>query len=259
VYGADIQVGQGYALRERRGGPVVQAEVLAKAPRGGKWKVRHHDGDTAGLEEWVPSRLVLCPWAELPALLEDERRSDAIAGDEYGDRVTCEAIDLVLRDASGEQSERGLLNSGCEWIMTGDAAHRLWGRAQRQGVPEQSHQLAFIDRERKVHLPFRVAYQFARDFASAEPHTVLRYIEAQESQYVARGWQPGERWWHDYLRKEMPVYALARSWAGHANEIGLLQEEIERLRHLLMDATAELERAGVTREARRLRGAMHGR
>ena len=238
---------------------MVHADVLAKAPRGGKWKVRHVDGDTAGLEEWVPSRLILCVWAELPALLGDERRSAAIAEDDYGDRTTCEAIDLVLRDASGEESERGLVNSGCEWIMSRDAAHRLWARAQRQGVPEKSHHLAFVDREGNVHLPFRIAYQFARDFAGAEPHTVLRYIEAHEAEYVARGWEPGERWWHDYLRKDMPVYALARSWAGHANEIGLLQEEIERLRRLLTEATGDLERAGAKREANRLRAALLGR
>jgi hypothetical protein len=258
VYGEDVRIGAPHALRERRGGPVAKVEVLAKAPRGGKWKVRHAEGDTAGLEEWVPSRMLLCTWSDLQALLEDERRSDAIAEDEHGDRVMCEAIDLVLRDASGEGSERGLLNSGCECIMSRSATERLWARAGRDGRPEKAHHPAFIDRENNVHLPFRVAYDLARDFCSTEPHTVLRYIEGEEAKFVSRGWQPGERWWHEELRKQMPVYALARSWAGHYNEIGLLQAEIERLHHLLAEATSALERAGATRDANRLRAAIVG-
>ena len=88
---------------------------------------------------------------------------------------------------------------------------------------------------------------------------ILRNIEPHESEFVARGRQPGELRWHEELRKELPIYALARGWAGHASEIGLLHAEIERLRQLVADAASDPERPGAAREADRLRTAVYGR
>jgi len=36
------------------------------------------------------------------------------------------------------------------------------------------------------------------------------YIEDQEREWLARGYEPGERFWHDYLREQTPGFALAR-------------------------------------------------
>lgn len=110
-----------------------------------------------------------------------------------------------------------------------------------------------------MHLPVEVAEQLAHAYASAEPEIVLIYIEDFESEYKAKGYEPGKRYYHDILREETPGFALARYWAGHEEEIAQLRREIERLRQLVISAPEALEKAGQEREGWRLRQALNGR
>lgn len=75
----------------------------------------------------------------------------------------------------------------------------------------------------------------------------------------AKGYEPGERVWHDWLREHTPGWALARYWAGHEQEIAQLREEIERLRRLSESAAQALAKAGQEREGWRLRLALDGK
>ena len=139
---------------------------------------------------------------------------------------------------------------------------RFLGRAaERAGLAEPItglHPAAFVDRFGTLHLPYEGAEKLARAFAAAEPETVLLYIQDQEAEYKARGYEPGERFWHDYLREKAAGFALARHWAGHEQEIEQLQKELERLRSLVSMAAYDLERAEADHEARRLRRALKG-
>jgi hypothetical protein len=133
--------------------------------------------------------------------------------------------------------------------------------AERAGLAEPVtglHPAAFVTRFGTLCLPYEGAETLARAFAAAEPETVLLYIQDQEAEYRARGYEPGERFWHDYLREKAAGYALARHWAGHEKEIEQLQKELERLRSLVSMAAHDLERAGADHGARRLRRALKG-
>jgi hypothetical protein len=203
--------------------------------------------------------MLLCPWSSLPWVLSDEE-SDRHLDDtaEVMDRVAADAVNLVLVDASGESSEVGILNRPYECVLTHAAATRLWNRAGLPGTVTQAGVGSYVDRHDRVHLPAAQGYRMARTFASSEPETVLRYIAEVEDNLEAEGMIPGERWHHEYLRKQSPAMALARSWAGHETEVQSLRSKIERLVGMVERAAVELERAGSATAARRLRRELRG-
>jgi hypothetical protein len=61
VLSNQIRVGMTCAMRARPADTPVEVQVLAPSPRVGNWKVRHLTGDQEGLEEWLPSRMLLLP------------------------------------------------------------------------------------------------------------------------------------------------------------------------------------------------------
>jgi hypothetical protein len=88
---------------------------------------------------------------------------------------------------------------------------------------------------------------------------VLMYIEDEENECRARGYEPGERFYHDWLREKTPGFALARYWAGHEEEVVFLRKEIERLRKVIDSAADALVKAGAEQEGWRVRRAKNGR
>ena len=133
--------------------------------------------------------------------------------------------------------------------------------ARLAGLPqnlEDLHEAAYVDRFGEMHLPVEVAEQLAHAYASAEPEMVLLSIEDFELEYKAKGYEPGQRYYHDILRAETPGFALARYWAGHEEEITQLRGEIERIRKLVESAAVVLEKLGQEREGWRLRRALDG-
>jgi hypothetical protein len=132
-------------------------------------------------------------------------------------------------------------------------------RAGIVGTATQLHPLAFVDRLGHAHIPTAGAEVLARAFAAAEPGSVTMHLEAVEREMHAKGYEPGDRFWHDYLREQRPGFALARSWSGFDRELEELQREIGRLRELVLRAVTELERAGAEQSAWRLKRALDGR
>jgi hypothetical protein len=64
---ADLVVGRAYASACPATGYRVRAA-----------QIPHVDGDLDGLEEWVPTRTVMCPWGKRQAFLRDDSRWSAL-------------------------------------------------------------------------------------------------------------------------------------------------------------------------------------
>jgi hypothetical protein len=62
VLATDLAVGRSYAHRAKPNDAesLLRKIIFVGSVRAGKAKVRHADGDLDGLEEWVPTRTVMC-------------------------------------------------------------------------------------------------------------------------------------------------------------------------------------------------------
>lgn len=196
-------------------------------------------------------------WGERQAFLKDEERArifdEARQGPNQALHGAIETVMVATGYADASADDDGTVHM---------EAVELREVARQAGLPqnlEELHEAAYVDRIGEMHLPVEVAEQLAHAYASAEPEIVLIYIEDFESEYKAKGYEPGKRYYHDILREETPGFALARYWAGHEEEIAQLRREIERLRQLVISAPEALEKAGQEREGWRLRQALNGR
>lgn len=255
MHATDLIVGRAYARRPNQQGAEsgLRKIIFVGPAKAGKAKIRHADGELDGLEEWVSTRTLMCPWGEREAFLRDESRWNALqeAATRDYDPVVEEAISTVF-EATGE--ETGFIRV---WTVEPRRAQRLWHRAGLEGSPDQ-HPLAHTDRRGQLHLPFETAFQFAKAFAAAEPEPCIHYLQESEDRLRAEGYEPGRRVSHRVLRNLRPAHALVREWT-HAGELGLLREENQRLRQVLGQALEALRRAGDEQSANRLDHALHGR
>jgi hypothetical protein len=144
-------------------------------------------------------------------------------------------------------------------MMSESVLQRIIDRAGLTSAPADLHPLAHRDRRGYVHLPLEATVELARAFAAAEPTTVIGYLDDQEEEMRLRGNQPGERWWHSYLREQSRGFAIARQWAGLEQEAEMLRKEIARLRSPVSGAAYDLEHAGAQSKARRPLRALEGR
>ena len=255
-----MKAGRHYAYREKRtpGSPFFKIKYIEKAEGKGQIKIRYEDGPHPGLEEYVRPQSIICPWGQRKAVERDEQRIQRLADHHAGsraDRALAWAITAVLC-STGEPS------AWCEpdgVTMPEEEIDRIIDRAGLKERAADLHPLAFCDREGNVHLPIEAAEAVGRAFAAAEPETVLMSIEDDAGELKVRGYEPGERFSHDYLREESPGYALARQWAGHDQEVEQLRKEIGRLRRLVSMAEHDLRAAGKDLQATKLRRAVEGR
>jgi hypothetical protein len=236
---------------------MLKVKLLDKVGRRGKLKVRFESGPHPGLEEYVSTRQIVVPWGQRNAVLRDERLSAAL--DDYsrgrGDPALGEAASAIL-ESTGEPGA-GAAADGT--MMSEAELQRVCDRAGLTKTPADLHPLAFRDRRGDVRLPLDATVELARAFAAAEPHTVIGYLDDREEEMRLRGNQPGERWWHEYLREKAPGFALARQWAGLEQEAEMLRKEIARLRSLVSRAVSELKSVGAERKAQTLMRALEGR
>lgn len=252
---SQIEVGHKYAVRVKvsAGEPLLQVQVLEKTGRRGQVKVRRLDEPHAGLEEFVKTRQLIVPWGERQAFLKDEERAQRFdAARSRPNQALVGAIQTVMystgyNDASADDD--GTIHMRAEELRE---IARLAGLPQKL---EDLDSLAYVDRDGYMHLPIDVAEKLAYAYASAESEMVLMSIEDDEKEWSARGFEDGERFWHDYLREKTPGFALARYWAGHENEVAFLNSEIERLRKVIDSAADALVKAGAEQEGWRVRAA----
>lgn len=254
-----LVIGRSYAFREKRSPacPLVKAKVLDKVGRKGKIQVRFEDGPHPGLEEYVSSRQIIVPWGQRKALLLDEQRAAALAEYARGvaDSALMEAASAVL-ESTGEP---GAYAGSTTTELHEAELQRILDRAGVTTEATDLHDLAYRDRHGYIQLPLDAVVAVAKAFAAAEPTTVVRYLDDQEEELRLKGNQPGERWYHNYLREMSPGYALARQWAGLEQEADMLRKEIGRLRSLVSGAAYDLKGSGQERKANRLLRALEGR
>lgn len=253
---SQIEVGRKYAMREKvsAGQLLIQVQVLEIA-RGAQVKVRRLSEPHEGLEEYVRTRQLVVPWGERQAFLKDEERARIFdEARQWPNQALHGAIETVM-EATG-YADGGADDDGTVHME----AVELREVARPAGLPQNLEDLheADVDRFGEMHLPVEVAENLAHAYANAEPEMVLMSIEDFESEYKAKGYEPGKRYYHDILREEMPGFALARYWAGHEEEVAQLRREIERMRKLVVSAAEVLEKAGQEREGWRLRRAVDG-
>ncbi len=252
----EIEVGQKYAFRQRlsTAEPLLQVQAVEKTGRRGQVKIRRLSEPFEGLEEWVQSRQLVVPWTERKALLRDEERAKRF------DEARRKSNEGLIKAIETVMYATGYSDAGAEHDGTiRMEAEELREIARRAGLPqkvEDMHPAVYVDRHGRMHLPVEVAERLAQAFARAEPELVLMYIEDEEREYKARGYEPGERFYHDILREHMPGYALVRYWAGHQEEVEFLRAEIERLRMLVKTAADALVKCGAEKEGRRIQRAL---
>jgi len=60
----DLVAGRAYAERAKPNDAecALRRIIFVGPAKAGKAKIRHADGDLDGLEEWVPTRTVMCAW-----------------------------------------------------------------------------------------------------------------------------------------------------------------------------------------------------
>ncbi|MGE0598982.1 MAG: hypothetical protein AB7J35_04045 [Dehalococcoidia bacterium] len=255
-----IEVGIDYAIRLRVtvGEPFIRVRALEKVQRNHQVKVRHLDEPHVGMEEFLPQRNFIAPWKEAKAFLRDEQRMTAVLNRsaEIYDRVTVETLQIIF-ESSGETDIN--VHSGGRVTGGRAAMERFAARAGMAPPFESIDGTAFLDRHGEYHMSLIGGEKLARAFALAEPDAVTLWVETHEAELLAQGYGPGDRFWHDYLRKQRPSYALARQWAGIETELNRLNKEIERLHNILEMAISDLRAAGLPSNANRLQRIVDGR
>ncbi len=160
-----------------------------------------------------------------------------------------DAVQQVL-ESTGEDMDfsRGALS------LLPEALERIKSRAGATTHGEPIY--AYRDRFGMIHWPFEACVELAQKFCAAEPSTVLVGIEASEREWSSRATRPGEDYLVPLLNKYRASWALIRQRTGHDPAIAEREAHIERLERLIWDAVYALQKAGLDKEATRLRTAL---
>ncbi len=237
--------------------PLHHVLVVEKVDRNKQVKVRHLEGDQAGMEEFVAFRNIIVLSKRRKRFLGNEEKLRTIRELSAGaDPVVRDAVQAVF-GAAGEHS--AFVHTDGHFSADAAAVERLAVRAGIEGPWKGLDSNAFVDDNGWAQLGFTAAHRLATELAKREPDTITMEVESREEELRAGGYAMGERWQHEWLRDQRPAFALMRQWAGFSRDLDRLQKEIERLWGLAYGASLDLERAGQLREARRLQRALDGK
>jgi hypothetical protein len=251
----ELEVGEYYAYRERREAEVLKVKLVEKLDRPRKVKVRFQSGSYPGLVDYAETRQLLSPWGEREAVLRDERLTQRLR--EYVAKHRNQPGEIAVATVLYATGEPGAGEHNGRVQLSTDEYERIALRARlRHRPPSDLSGYAFVDRNNQVHLPWDGAEELARAFAASEPDTVTMYIEQEEAELRARGFQRGRGSAHDVLRMYQPGYALARHWSGGHRELAPLRLQLEALTSLLAQAAQELEQRGAEELALRCKRAI---
>jgi len=270
-----MKVGEMWAYRERAHTldcPVVKAEILQFGPkRSGKVRIRLQDGTLSGLDIWVPAVRLRVPWDETEAWLRDEEAlaaAEQASEDSIGE-VVFEAANVVFLayNGPGEIMLDWPLRVSTLWITNPEAVASDLGLDLDSLLAEP---LAFIDRTGEYHAPAAAGERLARLVAQKYADEVLANVAKEEHQLREEavhgkafddgpwsGHIPADRC-AKYLREREPVFTQVREWCGQPaverfDEVIGLRAEVRRLRELVIRAAGQLEAAGHSRLARKVR------
>jgi hypothetical protein len=254
---SSIKPGVEYALREKpaaRG--ALQRIRIVEHVRGNKWKAEWIEPNR-GLVDYVESGQLVATWKEHKAFLKEEENVRRLKeenertgyrNDSPVDRAMYEVFENAAEDVRYYQ---GTLSGKPEDIA------RLKTRA---GLDADKYSASgYLDRAGTLHLPFGDAVELARAFCGAEPSTILLDVEATERDWSQRARSGGEQHMVGLLNEYRAAWALLRQWAGHDAALAQRDAAIQKAERLVWDAIYALQKAGLDKEAARLRRAMEGR
>jgi hypothetical protein len=254
VQKADIKPKSDYAFREKRGvGVPFQRVRILEHIRGNKWRAEWIDPNP-GLIHYVESGQLMVAWKEHKAFLKEESDAERLREHNVRTGYQCDsAIDNALSEVfesvgDGISFYRGTLRG------TPEAFGRVRVRAGL--APEHNSMIAYVDRQKALHVPFDEALELAQKFCAAEPAAVLAKIEATEREWSEEGRRRGEEYLIPLLNKYRAAWALVRQWAGHDAAVAEREAHIVKLERLVWDAIYALQKAKLDSEAARLRRAI---
>ena len=251
---AHIKPGVEYAFREYRSlrSPFHRVRVIQHA-RGTKWRAEWIE-PSPGLVDYVDSGQLVVPWKEHKAFLKEEASVEALR--QHNQRIgydehspIASAVYQVFESMGDDISfYRGTLTGSSEAI----------DRVKRRAAMELGKRspVAYVDRGGNVHLPFDDAFEIARMFCRAEPAAVLVGVEKTERDWARQAQCPGEDYIVPLLNEYRASWALIRQWTGHDPAVAQREAEIQRLERLVWDALYALQKAGLDKEAAKLRRAI---
>jgi hypothetical protein len=251
---SQIKPGTEYAFRERRepGIPFQRVRIIQHA-RGSKWRAEWID-PSPGLVEYVDSGQLIVPWKEHKAFLKEEASAESLRQHneraEYSDNFPIGKAMYEVFESVGDDVSfyRGTLSGSPQ------AIDRVKTRVGMD--PAKRSPYAYIDRQGTLHLPFDDAFELARMFCAAEPSAVLVKVETTEREWAQKARHQGEEYIIPLLNEYRAAWALIRQWAGHDAAVAQREAEIVRLERLVWDAVYALQKAGLDKEAAKLRHAI---
>jgi len=251
---AKITPGNEYGYREKRaaGSPLQHIRVLQHI-RHNKWKAEWVEPNP-GLTDYVESSQILVPWKDRKAFLRDEENAEQILSHSrdvgyQSDSPIVDAVQQVLESTGEEHNfSQGVLS------ILPEPFERIRSRARITDSAEPAY--AYRDRFGVVHWPFDACIELAQKFCAVEPSAVLVGVESTEREWSSKATRRGEDYLIPLLNRYRASWALIRQWTGHDPAIAEREAHVERLERLVWDAIYALQKAGIDKEAARLRTAL---
>jgi hypothetical protein len=254
---SQIKPGVEYAFREQRNPrtPFQRIRIIQHT-RGTKWRAEWID-PSPGLVDYVDSGQLIVPWKEHKAFLKEETSAESLR--QNNERTGYDENSPIANALYGVFESVGDDVSFYRGILRGSpqAIDRVKTRAGMDLAKISPY--AYIDRQGTLHLPFDDAFELARKFCAAEPAAVLVSVETTEREWAQQARQRGEEYIVPLLNEYRASWALIRQWAGHDAAVAQREAEIGRLERLVWDAVYTLQKAGLDKEAAKLRHAIEKR
>lgn len=249
-----IKPGVEYAFREKRQprGDVQRLRIVEHI-RGNKWKAVWIQPNP-GLVDYVESGQLVATWKEHKAFLKEEDNELSLKEENERNGYRKESpVDRAMYEVFESVGDDVSYYNG---TLSGepDALARVRTRATMDGKTDSA--FGYVGRDGKLHLPFGDAVAIARGFCMAEPTTVLARVESTEREWAQEARRPGKDYVVGLLTEYRAAWALIRQWAGHDAALAQREVEIQRLERLVWDAVYALQKAGLDKEAARLRRAI---
>lgn len=264
-------LGEHWAYREGKGKPLRQAEIVQLGPpRSRKARIRFVDGEFAGLDEWVPTRRLLVPWAEAAAFHHDEVRWEAVvAASQAANPSQIELLAAELISFAYPLAD-GLLASPMDFgACTGTDPQVL--QISLGVSPDElfADPLAYVSRFGTYCAPWTTTRRLVRRICEVFSDAVVQRLAEREAwhqehltqaRYESRGRDDRRltEYWSALYEEAKPAFALVRDWCGsdsivRYDELVAVREYSDRLHAALETAIRYLEERGAEREVNLLR------
>lgn len=263
-----LRSGQRWAYRASFTEPLAEVEiVLVGNKRPPRVKVAFVSDEFEGRLDWIPPGRLKAPWSEVDDFRELENHWNAVCEASRPTEAEEAAASIVLQVVLPED----VVTMGYTWTARVAAIHNVDLLAVALQVDPRaltSAPLAFRDGGALV-VPWEVTLEITQRAAALEPARLLRHVETEErveSRRAVRGAYLGHGKHATYVSPEtcamtdaahQETYQILRAWCGDASErrseVLRFQEQARHATGVAQQAIRELDDAGLSGAARRLR------